>query len=96
MRSIALLSLIVSACATMPSAVEQPAAPSPAAPCDAAPVQDLVGKPLAAHHADAQQRANAGAVRVYESGSAVTMDYRADRLNIETDASGTIVKLTCG
>jgi len=35
-------------------------------------------------------------VRIIEPNSAVTMDYRADRLNIELDAKGTITRVTCG
>lgn len=35
-------------------------------------------------------------VRVIPPGSAVTMDYNAGRLNLETDARGRIVRFHCG
>jgi hypothetical protein len=65
------------------------------AACNAAAVQDLVGKAAATNAAHAKRRAGAATTRSYVSGSAATMDYRADRLNIETDAAGVIVKLSC-
>lgn len=36
------------------------------------------------------------AVRVIAPGMAVTMDYSASRLNLETDASGRIIRFHCG
>ncbi|MEI2808282.1 I78 family peptidase inhibitor [Albidovulum sp.] len=36
------------------------------------------------------------AVRVIAPGQAVTMDYSASRLNLETDASGRIIRFHCG
>ena len=89
MKVVVLAALILGACATTE--------PKPVAgKCDAATVQDLVGKPLAQHEAEAKRRAGAGTVRSYVTGSALTMDYRENRLNIETDAGGTIIKLSCG
>ena len=35
-------------------------------------------------------------LRVIAPGMAVTMDYRPDRLNIETDAQGRITRIKCG
>ena len=93
MKAIVIAAMVLAGCTTV-----GPEAPSaaPQGSCNAAAVQDLVGKPLAAAQADAKRRAGAAVVRSYETGSALTMDYRADRLNIETDATGTIVKLSCG
>lgn len=36
------------------------------------------------------------AVRIIAPGDAVTMDFRAERLNVKTDADGRIIELTCG
>lgn len=96
MKTLLLFSLIALAgCKTIGADVQaKPTAP--AAMCDATVVQDLVGKPATASSAEAQRRAGAATMRRYESGSVVTMEYRADRLNIETDAAGVIVKLSCG
>lgn len=38
----------------------------------------------------------AGTVRVIRPGMAVTMDYRSDRLNLELDRTGRIVRVFCG
>ncbi len=35
-------------------------------------------------------------VRVIAPGTAVTMDYSASRLNLETDASGRVTRFRCG
>ncbi|OWK34003.1 I78 family peptidase inhibitor [Sphingomonas dokdonensis] len=93
MKAIVAAAVMLAGCTTMDDATS--ATPAPAA-CNAAAVQDLLGKSATTVQAAAKQRAGAALVRTYESGSPVTMDYRADRLNIETDAGGTIVKLSCG
>lgn len=66
-------------------------------PCGAALVQGYVG--LRANDVTRQQVAEASrarTVRWIEPGMAVTMDYRADRLNGELDADGVIETLRCG
>jgi hypothetical protein len=66
-------------------------------PCGAALVQGYVG--LRANDVTRQQvaeRSRARAVRWIEPGMAVTLDYRADRLNGELDADGVIETLRCG
>ena len=62
--------------------------------CDAGKVSDAVGT-----RTDPQSlgpRAGARAVRVIRPGQAVTMDYRADRLNVEIDSADTITAVRCG
>ena len=60
--------------------------------CGALDLQYLVGAP--ARDLDAM-RFNKP-VRVIYPGTAVTMDYNADRLNFEVDRSGRISRVTCG
>lgn len=91
MRASPLLAAALAACTT-----SSPDAAGPAGSCDAARVQDLVGEAAASHAAAAQRRSGARQTRIYETGSPVTMDYRPDRLNIETDRNGAIVRLSCG
>ena len=64
--------------------------------CDVSAATALVGRSADASLAEAQRLSGARTVRRYATGDALTMDYRADRLNVETDAGGTIVKLSCG
>lgn len=64
--------------------------------CKAESVQRFVGQPADAVQAEALRLSGARVVRRYATGDMLTMDYRADRLNIETDASGRVVRLTCG
>lgn len=66
-------------------------------PCGAALVQGYVG--LRANEVTRQQvaeRSGARTVRWIEPGMAVTMDFRADRLNGEVDADNVIETLRCG
>src|SRR5690606_10540129 len=74
----------------------QPAAPGMDA-CDADAVQSLVGQ-QATDEVMEQARVDAGAesVRSLSPGQAVTMEFRAGRLNIDVDDEGTITGLRCG
>ena len=90
MRVLAVAVVLGGCAATGAPPGEQPAM------CDAAKVQQLVGQPADGATAEAQRLSGARDVRRYGPGAALTMDYRADRLNVETDAAGVIVKLSCG
>ncbi|MBW6525659.1 hypothetical protein KZ813_02265 [Sphingomonas sp. RHCKR7] len=69
---------------------------TPGTRCDAGAASALVGRAADPSVAEAQRLSGARAVRRYRTGDALTMDYRADRLDVETDARGVIVKLSCG
>jgi hypothetical protein len=82
-----------------PPAAESPAAtdPTTGAQCDATAVQSLVGQTAdAATIERARSTSGARTVRSYNTGDAVTQDFRPDRLNVERGADGKIVRLTCG
>ena len=84
------------------SNTSSPAAQSPAlTDCGASVLQGQIGKPVTGKSAaDAQVGGtpvrSRDVVRIYVSGSPVTMDFNEDRLNLETDAAGKLVKATCG
>ncbi|WP_343525235.1 I78 family peptidase inhibitor [Sphingomonas sp.] len=79
-----------------PSRAEQ-MAELPAEACGDGRVADLMGKRWnESMRAATLARAGAKTLRVIAPGMAVTMDYRVDRLNIETDAAGTITRIRCG
>jgi hypothetical protein len=60
--------------------------------CGAAELQDLVGQP----EATVAAITFAVPVRIIQPGMAVTMDYRADRLNIAIGDDGMISRIYCG
>jgi len=65
--------------------------------CGEARIADLIGKRWGeAMRADVLKRTGARTLRVIAPGDAVTMDYRTDRLNLETDAEGRITRIRCG
>ncbi|WP_294267477.1 I78 family peptidase inhibitor [uncultured Sphingomonas sp.] len=94
-RFIPIVLLAVAACTQTPAPAT--ADPASGAQCDATPVQNLIGQPDDPATVDrAKAASGARTVRRYETGSALTMDFRPDRLNVEVDAGGKIVKLSCG
>ena len=79
--------ILLAACEPVP-----PAAMPNADACGAAALQGLVGQP-----ATVLQTMRFGVeTRIIRPGMAVTMDYRADRLNIEIDAGEGIARVFCG
>lgn len=85
------------------------AACAPAAPvatvADAMPQQDTCGAARVARHlgmpatatrrAMVEQESGAARVRWLPPGSIVTMDYSAERLNVELDDEGRIIRYRC-
>jgi hypothetical protein len=65
--------------------------------CDAAKAQPLVGRHGTSElGAQALRLSGAGTIRWIPPGTAVTMDYRTDRLNIELDGKGRVTGIRCG
>src|SRR3546814_16337764 len=65
--------------------------------CDADAAQSYIGQDASeATVAEAKAAAGAtGALRVIKPGQPVTMDFSADRLNVEVDDDNAIVRITC-
>ena len=71
--------------------------PGPPRACRAENAQRFVGvvfRPPVARRA--QQAARARTLRVIRPGQAVTMDFRADRLNVEVDERSIVRAVRCG
>jgi hypothetical protein len=98
MRMLALIAAAAAASACTAAPAEEPVTqPTPAAACNAAPAQHLVGRARsAAVGAEAKRLTGATLLRWIPEGTMVTMDYREDRLNLDLDAHGKIIKVRCG
>ena len=102
--SIAGLALLTVACAPAPlppEAIGPRPLPAPGGglveACDAASSQSLIGQRGNASLAEeARRRSGATVVRFLRPGQIVTMEYRADRLNIVLDRNGRVEAIRCG
>lgn len=80
--------LVLAACVAEETTMAPPAEDA----CGASGLQSLLGAPVAD-----QDFTGMGQVqRVMADGSPMTMDYRADRLNVTYDARGRITRIWCG
>lgn len=80
-----------------PPAGQQPAPVD----CGASALQDQTGKPVTGSSAadvkiGGKSVQSRGLVRIFVTGQPVTQDYRAERLNLETNVAGNLVQATCG
>ena len=97
------VAVALTACATNDRAA-RPAQAIEAAPsvfgagdCDAARARAMIGRVADARTIEeARQVSGSRTVRAIAPESAVTMDYRTDRLNLETDGSRRIIAVRCG
>lgn len=94
MRALALCALIgLAACTPM----AKPGLSAGNGGCGDVRVARLVGQVWTdSLRAPTLKRSGAGTLRVIAPGMVVTMDYRPNRLNIETDEQGRITRITCG
>jgi hypothetical protein len=91
-----LCALPLAACAAVPEKETSPATP-PAAACDAAPAQSQVGAAATTElGAELLRLTGARQLRWGPPGSAMTMDYRPDRLTVSYDAKMAITTIVCG
>ena len=87
------LFLTVPACVPAGPPPVEPMPPLPGADaCGASGLQGLVGQPESV----LQTMRFSQPLRIIRPGMAVTMDYSPNRLNIELDAAGTIIRVHCG
>lgn len=93
------LLLLLNACANSPAGSpagnSQPSAA--AGECNEANAQFAVGRNADTQlQAEVRQRSGAMSLRVIRPGDAITMDYSTQRLNLELDANGRVVRARCG
>ncbi|WP_417492950.1 I78 family peptidase inhibitor [Maricaulis sp.] len=90
-----LSALAVSACATTTPESGEAAMPgfeNTDDPCGAVAREYLIGQPVSEVDLDSLARL----VRPIHPGQPVTMDFRGERLNLDLDGDGVIVRLWCG
>lgn len=82
--------LLASACA------QQQATPAPGT-CQAQPAQFAIGYTFTdAVVEEVRRRSGARLARVLRPGMVTTMEFNAERVNIEVDAANRVVKVRCG
>ncbi|RUR34963.1 hypothetical protein ELY33_00220 [Vreelandella andesensis] len=104
LASVLPVSALLVACAGSPDDVSAPVPPTVGQPssvtsttCDAEAVQYAIGAPYdEANVPTLQSESGAQRVRILRPNSAVTMEYREDRLNILLESNGMIEALRCG
>ncbi len=99
--AIACAAALLSACSMLPgaspSATSKAPAPRPIQKCDQAGAQWALGKTnTESNIGEARKRAGAYMARVLRPGQPTTREFNAERLNLEVDATGRIIKAFCG
>lgn len=93
-RLVPALALVLGACATT---AQEPPRRAPAGQCDAARVQDRVGQRATAElGATLLRLTGARTLRWVPPRTAVTMDFRPDRLTVSYDDAMVIERISCG
>ena len=92
--------LILAGCSTPvpapPGPGTAPAGPAAGA-CNAQGAQFAVGKAAGASVVeDARQRSGSYMARVLRPNQAVTMEFNAQRLNLDVDSAGVVTRVRCG
>ncbi len=90
---------LLAACTTPappPATGTAPAGPA-AAVCNAQGAQFAVGKTAGANVVEeARQRSGSYMARVLRPGQMVTMEFNAQRLNLDVNAAGVVTRVRCG
>lgn len=92
---------LLTGCSSMPGASQSADAPVASdtghSRCDASAAQFVMGKQASAALLE-QARVKAGAqtARVVGPNDMITLEYRSDRLNLNTDASAVVNRVNCG
>ena len=91
------LSLLAGCSSTPEPAAQEPSAPVAGGRCDAAGAQFAVGQQAsAALLAQARIKSGSQDARFIGANDMVTLEYRSNRVNLNTDTNGKVVRVTCG
>lgn len=98
MKTIVLmLAMATAGCASIQTEEPQPAPPGEGAMCDAAPAQSLIGRSASDDLLEEGKRLSGAEIaRFLRPGQVVTLEYRADRLNLHLDAKDVVESVNCG
>ena len=99
MRKLAMIAtLSMASCSTMPPPAEPPVrGETPGYTCNAEGLERFVGQQATAEAgAEILRLSGARTLRWIPEGSAVTMDYRVDRVNVRLDGQNRIESVDCG
>ena len=93
-----LMACLLAACAQSPPSAGGTAASSPSAgTCSAAGAQFAVGRSADATLVEqARQRSGAQMARVLRPGQAITLEFNAQRLNLDINAASLVTRARCG
>lgn len=88
---------VMAGCSSVDSAKTPAQSASRSGACNAEAVQGMLGKIATAEQVEqARQQAGAQSVRVLAPGDAVTLEYNAQRLNVDIDEAEVIQRINCG
>lgn len=88
---------LLGGCSNKPTAPTDSVAIGPNDGCTSKVVDYLIGKRLTPELIkQAQQRSGAQTVRQLKPSDMVTLEYRSDRLNLNTDSNGVLLRANCG
>jgi len=89
---------LLAGCSSTPESPAQESQPQPmSGRCEAAGAQFAVGQQAsAALLAQARSKAGAQDARFISPNDVLTLEYRSDRVNLNTDANGKVVRVNCG
>ncbi|MBX8528482.1 hypothetical protein K5D32_02340 [Pseudomonas cichorii] len=80
-----------------PETAQAPASHAGHGRCDAAQAQSAVGQQAsAALLAQVRTQSGSNEARILGPNDMVTLEYRSDRVNINADASGKVIRVNCG
>lgn len=97
LASLSAAALLITACTPTDGTEAQQPAAEPSGMCDQAKAQFAVGQAYSDTLAEqAREAAGAKIVRRLVPNQAITMEFNATRLNLDTDAAGKVSSARCG